>query len=214
MSSLLSLAAVYGIYVASPGPSFVIVARMAIQGSRRLAVSTALGIASGSVVWATLAALGLGVALRASPSLQSASQFAGGACLLIMGTRILREAWHRRTAPRERGTPRPATNRRAAYRAGLLANLCSARTPLFFSSLFSSYVADDPSDPSRFHALAIIAGMSTSWYVATATAFSLRATRPLFLRVERHVDACCGVAVVYTGLALLAAGCGLQRPTG
>ena len=58
--ALAGISAAHLLAVMSPGPSFLVVARMAAAHSRGAGLFAALGMAVGALTWATLAALGLG----------------------------------------------------------------------------------------------------------------------------------------------------------
>ena len=70
MEPVAALAVLLGVLLVgsvSPGPSFVLVARMAVARSRRDGVAAALGMGVGAVVFTTLVLLGLdgGAGVRA-----------------------------------------------------------------------------------------------------------------------------------------------------
>jgi threonine/homoserine/homoserine lactone efflux protein len=78
---------------ASPGPNMMAVADAALGQGRRSALLTVAGIATGSLVWAGAAALGLGAMFQAFPALLTMLKFAGGAYLLFIGAKALIIAW-------------------------------------------------------------------------------------------------------------------------
>ena len=76
---LAGLAAVYIPVLVSPGPNFLVVTQVAINQTRRHAVYTALGIATGSTLLACLAASCMGVLLAHFAWFNDAVRFLGGA---------------------------------------------------------------------------------------------------------------------------------------
>ena len=75
---------------ASPGPNMFAVIGAALGNGRRAALLVVAGIASGTLVWAAFAALGLGAVFTAVPALLTALKFIGGAYLCYLGFRALR----------------------------------------------------------------------------------------------------------------------------
>jgi len=61
----------------SPGPSFVLVARTAVAGSRRQGVLAAVGTGMGGVAFATLALAGLQALVISTPWLDAGLRLAG-----------------------------------------------------------------------------------------------------------------------------------------
>ncbi|OIQ76168.1 threonine efflux protein [mine drainage metagenome] len=76
--SLIGILAVLAIGVVSPGPSFVMVARTAVAVSRRAAIASAFGMASGAAVLCVAALLGLHALLSQIPELYLALKVGGG----------------------------------------------------------------------------------------------------------------------------------------
>src|SRR5262249_21124116 len=87
------IAAVF-IGAVSPGPSFVLVSRIAVSRSRRAGLAAALGIGAGSVTFATLTLFGLNALLMQVEWLYLALKVAGGLYLIYIGIRIWRNAAH------------------------------------------------------------------------------------------------------------------------
>lgn len=74
----------------SPGPNMMAVIAVALGQGRRHAVLVALGIASGSLVWAAAVALGLGVLFEAFPVSLTLLKLVGGLYLLVIAMKALR----------------------------------------------------------------------------------------------------------------------------
>lgn len=76
--ALLSIFAALTVGTMSPGPSFVMVVRIAAVKSRKHGLAAALGMGLGGVIFAGLALLGLQAILVAVPSLYIILKIAGG----------------------------------------------------------------------------------------------------------------------------------------
>src|SRR3954463_6183476 len=110
MQEIAALAGVIGalaLGTVSPGPSFVMVARLAVATSRANGLGAAVGMGVGGVVFAVAALLGLQAVLLAVPSLYVALKALGGLYLGYLGFRIIRAAKVSTVveAPAETGAP-------------------------------------------------------------------------------------------------------------
>src|SRR3954463_895770 len=90
--TLLSIGLVQLLAVISPGPSFLITARTAVAQSRTDGVKVALGLGTGTVLWAVAALLGLNVLFRALPPLFIAMKILGAVFLFWIAFQIFRHA--------------------------------------------------------------------------------------------------------------------------
>lgn len=138
MHELIFLGSVSGLYLmlaVSPGPNFLVITRAAVSQSRRHAVYTALGVSTASVLWAGLAAAGLGVVLAHFSWVHRALQFAGGLYLPCIGVKIFRNAPQ---AMPQRAAHVAGQRVLQAYRYGLVTNLTNPKALVFFSSAFAT----------------------------------------------------------------------------
>ena len=76
----------------SPGPSFVLVSRLALAGTRRDGVSAAIGMGLGGALFAVLALLGLVSVLSQFPWIFMGLKVLGGLYLLYLGVSVWRSA--------------------------------------------------------------------------------------------------------------------------
>ncbi|MGP9819418.1 LysE family translocator [Salinarimonas sp. NSM] len=85
----------YGTYVvgtASPGPANLAIMATSMEAGRTAGVAMAFGVVSGSVMWGTVAALGLGALLEASATALVVMKVMGGLYLLWLAFRAARGA--------------------------------------------------------------------------------------------------------------------------
>src|SRR3954470_7941775 len=92
LATLASIVAALSVGVISPGPSFVMVARVAVASSRIRALATALGMGAGGAIFGATALLGLQSVLLAVPALYAALKVLGGLYLCYLGFLIFRSA--------------------------------------------------------------------------------------------------------------------------
>jgi threonine/homoserine/homoserine lactone efflux protein len=85
LATLASIVTALSVGAISPGPSFVMVARVAVASSRIRALATALGMGAGGAIFGAVALLGLQSVLLAVPALYAALKVIGGLYLCYLG---------------------------------------------------------------------------------------------------------------------------------
>lgn len=129
----------------TPGPDAVLVLRSSVRGGRRLGSATALGAATGSLLWGMLATVGLAVVIAQSAALYQAIRLAGAAYLIFLGVRTL--LTHSRGRPPNPtiaqvtdGEPAPRGGLRRAFGAGLLSDLLNPKVGLFYIAVVPQFI--------------------------------------------------------------------------
>lgn len=139
-----------------PGPNMGYLAALALDRGRGAGMMAVAGVALGLTLAAIAAGLGLAAVVAASPVIWEALRWAGVAYLLWLGWDMWREA--------DRDVMEDADGEQARYfRRGLLANLLSPKTYLFFIAALPRFAGTMQPDFEVFALLAAI-------YVAVATA--------------------------------------------
>src|SRR3954467_6833830 len=95
MQELVSLAAIAGaltVGVVSPGPSFVMVAKLSVASSRASGIAASLGMGVGGVAFASAALLGLQAVLLAVPAVYIGLKVLGRPYFCVPGWRIFSAA--------------------------------------------------------------------------------------------------------------------------
>ena len=105
--------------IVAPGPDFALTVRNTVRGGGR---ATALGVATGQLVWSCAAAAGIAAVLAASHPAFVALRLAGAMYLVWLGIATLRSRASR-PARSLLGSP---------YRQGLISNLANPKMPVFF----------------------------------------------------------------------------------
>ena len=123
----------------TPGPDMALFLSRTLGGGRRLGFAALFGAASGLIVHALLASLGLSVVLAASPSAFTALKIAGAAYLLYLAFQMLRHGSALNVGPGERDTAF------SAWATGLGINLLNPKVILFYVTFLPQFV--DAADP-------------------------------------------------------------------
>jgi threonine efflux protein len=203
-STLLTIAVMHMAAMASPGPNVLLVTQTAMAHSRQRGLAVAVGVASGALLLATGAALGLGLLIGQASWLRVAVQLAGGAYLIFIGV----QTWLGANDPL-RG-PAPARGGLLRdYRRGLLTNLTNPKAAVFFGSILAPALDAGVSDAVRVAAVGLIAVNALWWHCLLAVVFSRPSVQLGYGRVKPVVD-----RVVGGLLGLLGARLGLGAALG
>ena len=203
-STLLTIAAIHFAAMASPGPNVLLVTQTAMAHSRRRALAVAAGVATGALLLAGGAALGLGLLIGQAGWLRTAVQVAGGAYLIFIGI----QTWRGAGDPPPTPSTSPDDGRLGRdYRRGLFTNLTNPKAAVFFGSILAPALDADVSDAVRVAAVALIAVNALWWHGLLAVLFSLPGVQRGYGRVKPAVDRVVGGLLALLGgrLALGAA---------
>jgi threonine/homoserine/homoserine lactone efflux protein len=169
----------------SPGPDDVLVLRSALRGGVRSGLATVGGVAVGSLVWGTAAALGIAGLVAGSTPTYEVLRLGGAAYLVLLGAApLLAEVCGRfRAAPVPAGVagPPPATGAGRAFTTGLLGDLLNPKIGLFYLAVVPQFVPDGaPVLQSSLLLCAIDVGVAVvwlsglTWLASTAVGWLLR----------------------------------------
>jgi threonine/homoserine/homoserine lactone efflux protein len=189
----------------SPGPSFVMVARMAVASSRRQALAAAIGMGLGGSLFAAAALLGLQALLSAVPWLYLGLKLVGGAYLMLMAYRIWCGAAHRLSIPacdrQVQGLPEGKLRR--AFVSGLGTQLSNPKTAIVIASIFASLVPERASSRFLMSLPLLVFVIEAAWYSAVAMLLSAEAPRQAYLRYKKGLDRLAGSVMALLGLRLM-----------
>ena len=200
--AIFTFLSVFTFAIVSPGPNFILVTNTALGQSRRAGLLTALGVATGSGLFALAGLVGLLVLVHSIPYFALITRFVGGGYLAWIGFDMLSHCRSTKTpaaattAPRE---PSPL----ASYRIGLLTNLTNPKAWAFYLSLFALLM--NPDFPLWGKVVLNIAMfvISFAWYAIVAVLISSRRFQPVFLGMQPVIQGTLGVLLVVLGGKIL-----------
>jgi threonine/homoserine/homoserine lactone efflux protein len=179
----------------TPGADTAVVVRTALVAGAAPARRTALGTASGLMVWGVASACGVAAVLNASAEAYTTVKLAGGAYLVWLGIQAIRHAGAYEAAGGERsGSP---------FRQGLLCNLLNPKAGIFFTALLPQFVS--PQDPALAVSLlltAIAAATSLVWLTVYATLVPRAGDVLRRPPVRRALDRVTGTVLIGLGVRL------------
>lgn len=198
---LTALAGAFIVLIISPGPNFLVITQLSYSQSRQQGICAGLGVASGSIIWALMAATGLGLVFQQLPWVQPGLQLLGGAYLTWLGTKSLRNAG---SQPKPRDIASLGIqNLGRAYRFGLLTNMTNPKALAFYTSVFTTVTTPGMPMWVRTAGVSIIGVLAISWFVLLATLFSIPSVQQRYARMKKTIDIVTGLFMVAFGIRLL-----------
>lgn len=201
---LLIVYAAYLIAVASPGPSTIAIMGTSMNQGRAPAVALALGVTTGSMFWALLAATGISTVLTAYAEALFAIKIAGGLYLLYLAYKSAKAAL---SADKVKMKNEASAKKAALYRKGVLLHLSNPKAILGWIAIMSLGLR--PGDPS-YTLQAVIAGCAILGFlinVGYALIFSTPLMGRAYQKSRRWTESLLAAVFGYAGIRLL-----LSRP--
>lgn len=201
LTALLGIATAISIGAASPGPSFVMVARTA-AASRSDGLCAALGMGLGGLVFALASLLGLHGLLLAAPSLFWLLQVAGGLYLAYLGVRI----WRGARTPLATTPVQPKSGSATAVRSlalGLATQLSNPKTAIVYASVFAAFLPATTSLLFNLTIAGLVFAIEAGWYALVAFALSSIGPRTRYLRYKTWIDRAAGSVMVALSVKLV-----------
>ena len=204
MQEFIALAGIVGalaVGVVSPGPSFVLVARVAVSTSRANGLAAALGMGLGGVVFGCAALLGLQAVLLAVPTLYLVLKVLGGSYLAYLGYRIFAGARQPLAADTSGGSQRASVA--SSFWLGFSTQVSNPKTAIVYASVFAAFLPGTFSLPFAVTLLCVIFVIESGWYAIVAVLLSSAQSRRAYLSYKAWVDRTAGFVMMGLGLKLI-----------
>jgi threonine/homoserine/homoserine lactone efflux protein len=164
-----------------PGPTVLLVLSYAISQGRRVAVSTAAGVALGDLVAMTASLVGLGALILASATAFTWLKWIGAAYLVYLGVKLFRSAGEAGEADPSLPGTGAVTARRTFFHAAAVTAL-NPKSIAFFVAFAPQFV--DPSSAlvpqfaTMIASFVMLAGLNALAYALLADTLRARLIRP------------------------------------
>ncbi len=194
--ALSGFAAIMALGQFSPGPDMLWLTRVALRDGRRAGVFTAIGIACGLAVHATLALTGLAILLNQNTTLRLTFTLTAAAYLAWLASRILRDR------PTEQETGKPNLSSRPFLR-GLLCNLANPKVAILLAAICIPFLESQKAAwiPLALWAIIVIQGgvLWTLW----ACLLQVPSIRRSYQDHARPIDIAFAITLVVVALWLV-----------
>lgn len=203
LSIFLSIIAALSIGAMSPGPSFVLVSRIAISRSRLDGLAAALGMGIGGVAFSILALAGLTALLSQLEWLYLVLKVAGGAYLVYIAFKIWRGA-REPIHVGDAGSDHRALAR--SFTTALLTQVSNPKTIVVYASIFAALLPKTVPLGLIFAVPIGVFAVEAGWYTVVALAFSAKHPRRLYLAAKTWIDRLAGTVMAGLGVQLVTSG--------
>jgi len=200
LAALVGIVAALSVGVVSPGPSFVMVARVAVAFSRSQALGAALGMGAGGVLFGAAALLGLQSIFQAVPAVYVGLKVLGGLYLCYLGFRIFTSAKQ----------PLPVTDSakhadiaNRSFWLGFTTQVSNPKTAIVYASVFAAFLPPHFSLAFAGVLLVIVFFVEAGWYALVALLLSSSRPQQAYLSYKAWVDRTAGVVMFALGMKLV-----------
>ncbi len=198
---LIGFAIAHMLAVASPGPSFVLVAQVAASRSRAAALVATVALTLGAALWAAAALFGLQSLFKHADWLYLALRIGGGLYLLWLGYQLIRHAGKGElSAPV--GGEQAAADMRGIFWKALLVQLSNPKVIVFFSGIMAALLPRDLSPQAAALVVMIVAFNEFVWYAFVSLLFSGGRARQLYRGARVWIERLTGGVLAVLGLRL------------
>ncbi len=185
----------------SPGPSFVLVARTAMGMSRNDGVAAAIGMGTGSVLFAAFALMGLQALLTKIPMLYFGLKICGGIYLLYLAFKIWTGA--KRDFIVSSTAKGGQTTLTRSFFVGLVTQLSNPKTALVYAGIFAALLPGRIPLIIYFILPPLIFLLEAGWYIFVALMLSSALPRTAYLKTKSIFDKIAACAMAGLGLKLM-----------
>ncbi|MCL1136978.1 LysE family translocator [Shewanella pneumatophori] len=202
---LISLAIVHLIALASPGPDFALVVRLATQESRAAAVASAMGIAVAILGHTLLSLTGVSLLIKSSEVLFTLVQLTGASYLAWMGLGAVKAAWlhWRDKFTLEQCTKGKGLTVYQGFMQGLYTNILNPKALVFFITLFSTLITPQISLATKSAAAALLFGLSFIWFSFIAIVLSKPNIQLKMKQASPLINLVTGLVFIFVALMII-----------
>ncbi|MGP4080014.1 LysE family transporter [Pseudalkalibacillus sp. R45] len=182
-----------------PGINFVAVTQTSIRFSKSKGIATALGIATGALIWSSAAAFGVGFLFEKYEWTYNFIRWLGGAYILYIGAKFWLSKEHQIKSIDEKIQ---STNFFRSFLFGLVTNLSNPKSVLFFGSIFTTVLPPGIEQWVRVGAVIAIFLNVVWWHTALALLFSRKVIQNVYLRNKTLMNRLAGSLFIIFGIQL------------
>lgn len=185
----------------SPGPSFLLVARLSIGTSRHDGIAAALGMGVSGVILALLSLFGLHVLLTTIPTLYLVLKVLGGLYLIYLAYRIWQGANKIVASGDEMFLSQG--QRKKSFTIGLATQVSNPKAAIVYGSVFAALLP--PTIPLSLYLILppAVFVMETGWYIFVSIVLSTSSPRQTYLRFKAVFDRLAGGVMAGLGIKLI-----------
>lgn len=199
-SNLALVFTAFAIAAASPGPATLAIMATSMSGGRKAGMVFALGVQTGSMTWALLAAVGLSAWLQAFAFGLAALKIAGGLYLLWLAFKSFRSMLTVKAGVAPDAIDAPL---RQLYRRGLLLHLTNPKAVLAWLAIVGITQSEGDNATVLVATLAGCMLLGALIFQTYAIAFASKVMMRGYLKMRRSIEGALAAVFGYAGLRLI-----------
>lgn len=170
----------------SPGPSFVLVAKIAVSTSKQDGIWASIGMGVGGVIFCFLALQGTTLLLVNAPTLYMMFKIIGGLYLVYIGISIWKGS--KENIIIDNSNLQNNSSLRKSFIVGLLTQISNPKTALVYSSIFTALLPSNVNNNIYFILPPLIFIVETGWYLIVTLVLSSNRSRNTYLKSKSIID--------------------------
>ncbi len=186
---------------ASPGPSFVLVARIAMGNSRKDGIAASTGMGIGGVIFSIIALLGLHTVLTNIPTLYVILKVTGGMYLIFIAIRIWRGAKEPLSVTNEKVYERSSLEK--SFLIGFITQISNPKTAIVYGSVMAALLPADIPVALYYILPPLVFLVEAGWYLLVTLVLSTSSPRAVYLRSKSMFDRLAGGVMAGLGVKLV-----------
>ncbi|MDX8477133.1 LysE family transporter [Mesorhizobium sp. VK24D] len=202
LSHLLAVASVWLVAAVSPGPNFLMTARIAVVRSRGAGFAAVCGIGIATVIWGVSGLAGIKTLFLAAPWAYATLKLAGAGYLIYSGVRLIVLAEKRSAADSALSVDAKEFSTSRAFWIGFATSLANPRSALSVASIFAVALPAQPSLGLGVASVALMVAISVGWYACVVWLFAAEAVSNGYRRLRRAIDRIAGGLLALFGARL------------
>ncbi|MBU2971650.1 LysE family transporter [Pseudoalteromonas sp. C2R02] len=172
---LISLAVIHSVALASPGPDFALVVKMASQERRSTAIAAAVGISIAILAHTLLSLTGVSLLIQSSQTLFIIVKLIGASYLGWMGIGAIRAAithWRDKQSSIFEKDKKNKLSVKKGFLLGFYTNMLNPKAMVFFITLFSTLITPNVNLETKIAATCLLLVLSLAWFIFIAFVLS------------------------------------------
>lgn len=201
--TLLALATIHLIAVASPGPDFALIVKNSIGKGRKAGLASSAGIALAAGLHVIFVLTGISLLVTKFPPLFYAIQYGGAAYLIYIGIKSLgAKACKIETNKISDQTQSKQIKYLPYFVQGFVTNALNPKAWIYFTAIFSQFINLETPPQVLFFYWIIIMFIQIGWFSGMAFFLTHPVIRKRFMTISHWIERICGGLLVALGLKL------------
>jgi len=202
LSHLLAVASVWLVTAVSPGPNFLMTARIAVARSGGSGFAAVCGIGIATAIWGVCGLAGIKAIFLAAPWAYALMKIVGAGYLIYSGVRLIILADARSAADAVLPVDPKGFSVQRAFWIGLATSLANPRSALSVASIFAVALPAQPSLGLSVASVALMVVISVGWYACVVWLFAAEVVSNGYRRLRRTIDCVAGGLLILFGARL------------